>query len=170
MSAPPHLVTIMVSYIKAKLYRAITHPRAAAGGFYRYDLVFWKYYVKWLLELTLFRLWHLMIIAVCGKPEITIVLIGRSDYYHGENRSRIEATLSWNLRYIDGEVIYVEWNRLPKQRSDAGWLVERFPNLRVYVVPPEIHDSLSTNPDIPVMEYFAKNVGIRRAMTHGSAL
>ena len=43
--------------------------------------------------------------------------------------------------------------------------MKRFPNLRVYVVPPEIHESLSTNPDIPVMEYFAKNVGIRRATT-----
>lgn len=155
----------MVWHFKAKLNRAITHPRAAAGGFYRYDLVFWRYYVKWLFELTLFRLRHLVIIAVYGKPEITIVLIGRSDYYHGENRSRLEATLSWNLRHIDGEVIYVEWNRLPEQRSDAGWLVKRFPNLRVYVVPPEIHESLSTNPDIPVMEYFAKNVGIRRART-----
>ncbi len=128
-------------------------------------LVVLRFYAKWLLELTLFRLWHLVSIAVCGKPEITIVLVGRSDYYHGENRSRLEATLSWNLRYMDGEVIYVEWNRLPEQRSDADWLVKRFPNLRVYVVPPEIHESLSTNPDIPVMEYFAKNVGIRRART-----
>ena len=134
-------------YIKRKLRRVIT------------------YSTRLLLELTLFRLWHLMSIAVCGKPEITIVLVGRSDLYQGNLRSRLEATLSWNLRYIGGEVIYVEWNRLPEQRSDADWLVKRFPNLRVYVVPPEIHESLSTNPDIPVMEYFAKNVGIRRART-----
>jgi len=110
----------MVWYIKSKLYRAITHPRAAAGGFCRYDLVVWRYYAKWLLELTLFQLWHLMSIAVCGKPEITIVLVGRSDLYHGDLRSRLEATLSWNLRYIDGEVIHVEWNRFPDQSSDAG--------------------------------------------------
>jgi len=155
----------MKADIKTKLYKAITHPRKAIGWILKYTLEIMKFYGKWLIELTFFRIWHVVMITIYGKPEITIVVVGRSDLYQGNLRSRLEATLSWNLRHIYGEVVYVEWNLLPDQPSDAAWLVKRFPNIRVYIVPPGIHEICCTNPDIPVMEYFAKNVGIRRART-----
>jgi len=155
----------MKADIKTKLYKAITHPGTAIGWFGRYTLQNMRFYEKWIIELTLFRLWHIVVTSVYGKPDITIIVVGRNDDYQGDFKARLETTLSWNLRHIKGEAIYVEWNPLPGRPSDAEWLVERFPNLRVYIVPPEIHESCCTNPDIPVMEYFAKNVGIRRAKT-----
>jgi hypothetical protein len=100
-----------------------------------------------------------------GWPPITFVVVGRSDLYDGDLGRRLAATLEWNLGATKGQAIYVEWNPAPDSPLDAPWLVRRFPGLRVYVVSPERHQDLSTNPNIPAMEYFAKNVGIRRATT-----
>lgn len=151
--------------IKTKLAKAITHPHKAVRWSIRYSLGNLRFYGKWLIELTLFRLWHIVVTSVYGKPDITIIVVGRNDDYQGDFKTRLETTLSWNLRHIKGEAIYIEWNPLPGRPSDAEWLVERFPNLRVFIVPPGIHESCCTNPDMPLMEYFAKNVGIRRADT-----
>ena len=148
-----------------KVYKAITHPDKAIRWLFKRALGILRFYGKWLMELTVFRVWHVIMTAIHGKPEITIIVVGRNDNYQGDFKARLETTLSWNLRQIDGEAIYVEWNPIPERPSDAEWLVKRFPNLRVYVVPPEIHESCSTNPNMPLMEYFAKNVGIRRART-----
>src|SRR5436853_34606 len=101
---------------------------------------------------------------VDSDPKFALVVTGRNDNYGGDFRGRLAATLEWNLQYERFiEAIYVEWNPLPTQPSDAEWLVKKFKNLRVYIVSPERHKQCCTNPKMPMMEYFAKNVGIRRA-------
>jgi len=42
-------------------------------------------------------------------------------------------------------------------------LAQRFKSLRAYVVAPEIHQALCENSKVPLLEFHAKNVGIRRA-------
>jgi hypothetical protein len=97
------------------------------------------------------------------NPTVALIVVGRNDNYGGDFRGRLNATLAWNLQFPFSEVIYVEWNPVADKPSDAEWLVQRFPNLRVYIVSRERHQRSCTNPKMPVMEYFAKNVGIRRA-------
>ncbi|MEP6942104.1 MAG: hypothetical protein ABI981_04175 [Betaproteobacteria bacterium] len=102
---------------------------------------------------------------VHGWPMITFVVVGNGNLYGGDFRRRLAATLEWNLGRTGGRAIYVEWNPSADAPLEAPWLVERFPQLDVYVVSPKKHQQLSTNPNIPAMEFFAKNVGIRRATT-----
>jgi hypothetical protein len=97
--------------------------------------------------------------------DVTLVAVGRNDNYGGDFRGRLAASLSWNFAWNIREAIYVEWNPLEGKPSDAEWLTAQFPDLRVYIVPPHIHKQYCTNPNISVMEYVAKNVGIRRART-----
>ncbi|MGE3949415.1 MAG: hypothetical protein AB7H86_22305 [Blastocatellales bacterium] len=98
-------------------------------------------------------------------PSITAVMVGRNDDYMADFAQRLRATIEWNLKYLAREAIFVEWNP-PADRPLLGpGLTERFPNLRVYVVPESLHQSVCDNPKLPVMEYHAKNVGIRRAKT-----
>ena len=97
------------------------------------------------------------------NPSLALVVVGRNDNYGGDFRGRLDAMLSWNLQFPFQEAIYVEWNPIKDTPSDAPWLVEKFNNLRVYVVSSERHQRCCTNPRMPVMEYFAKNVAIRRA-------
>jgi hypothetical protein len=101
--------------------------------------------------------------AVDVNPTITLVVVGRNDNYGGDFAGRLDTTLAWNLQYPFNEAIYVEWNPVPDKPSDAEWLTEKFKQLKVYIVSRERHQRCCTNPKMPVMEYFAKNVGIRRA-------
>lgn len=98
-------------------------------------------------------------------PRVALVVVGRNDNYGGDFRGRLDAMLEWNLQFPFAEAIYIEWNPIPDQPSDAPWLVEKFKNLRVYIVSPERHKKCCTNLRMPMMEYFAKNVGIRRAVS-----
>jgi len=100
-----------------------------------------------------------------GLPRLTFVLVGRSDLYGGRLRDIVCATLEWNLSASGGEAVYVEWNPPDTHSLDSPFLTARFANLRAYVVSPARHQRLSTNPEIPAMEFFAKNAGIRRAST-----
>jgi hypothetical protein len=101
------------------------------------------------------RLWH--------KPTVAAVFAGRNDDYVADNEARIRAVIEWNSRVLCDEVIFVEWNPLPDRPLLSPMLTRDYPNLRCFVVPPEIHAKVCANAKIPVMEYFAKNVGIRRA-------
>jgi len=57
----------------------------------------------------------------------------------------------------------VEWNQIKDISSDCEWIVKRYQNAKCYIVPDEIHSKITNNPKMPVMEYFAKNLGIRKA-------
>lgn len=97
------------------------------------------------------------------RPGIAAVMVGRNDDYMPDFALRLHATLDWNIRHLVTEPIFVEWNPPPERELLAHRLVEQFPKLKVYVVPREIHDQVCHNPRLALMEYHAKNVGLRRA-------
>ena len=98
-----------------------------------------------------------------GRPEICAVLVGRNDDYMPDFLGRLRATIQWNLRYLVSEIVFVEWNPPPGRPLLATALAAEFPEVRAYVVPPETHVATCENPRLPLLEYHAKNVGIRRA-------
>lgn len=100
-----------------------------------------------------------------SRPSITAVVVGRNDDYMADFRERLEATIDWNTRYLIDEVIFVEWNPPPDRDLLAYGLTEKFKMLRAYVVPPEVHQAINRNPHLQLLEYHAKNVGIRRSTT-----
>jgi hypothetical protein len=98
-----------------------------------------------------------------GRPRVAAVLVGRNDDYMPDFRERLVACLEWNTRYLVSEVVFVEWNPPADRDLLAHHLTERFPSLRAYVVPAATHDRICQNPAVKLLEYHAKNVGIRRA-------
>jgi hypothetical protein len=90
-------------------------------------------------------------------------MVGRNDDYMSDFAERLYATIEWNVRYLIGEVIFVEWNPPPDRELLAYGLAKEFKSLRAYVVPPEFHDRICENSNVKLLEYHAKNVGIRRA-------
>ena len=95
-----------------------------------------------------------------GKPTVCAVFAGRNDDFVPDNEARIRAVIEWNSKVLSDEVIFVEWNPLADRPLLSLALTRDYPNVRCYVVPRELHDTVSTNPRMPVMEYFAKNVGM----------
>ncbi len=80
-------------------------------------------------------------------------------------RERLLAVLEWNTRFLVREVVFVEWNPPPDRELLSIELARKFDCLRAYVVAPEIHESICRNVHVPLLEYHAKNVGIRRALS-----
>lgn len=99
------------------------------------------------------------------RPSVTAVVVGRNDDYMPDFRQRLEATIEWNARHLADEFIFVEWNPPPERPLLSEGLAKRFPFLRGYVVAPEIHKEISENSRVPLLEFHAKNTGIRRART-----
>jgi hypothetical protein len=98
-----------------------------------------------------------------SRPKVTAVVVGRNDDYMPDFAERLQATIGWNSRYLAQETIFVEWNP-PADRELLGpVLADHLPGLRAYVVDPEIHRQLCENAKVPLLEFHAKNVGIRRA-------
>jgi hypothetical protein len=97
------------------------------------------------------------------RPAVTAVVVGRNDDYMSDFVHRLRATIAWNIKYLVNEVIFVEWNPPADRELLSVDLAQRFPGLRAYVVSPEIHSSICENARVPLLEFHAKNVGIRRA-------
>src|SRR5712691_11172392 len=98
-----------------------------------------------------------------SRPSITAVVVGRNDDYMPDFAFRLRATIAWNMKYLADEVIFVEWNPPPDRDLLSIDLTKRFQCLRAYVVDPEIHRTICENSNVPLLEFHAKNVGIRRA-------
>jgi hypothetical protein len=98
-------------------------------------------------------------------PAIAAVMVGRNDDYMPDFHERLEATIAWNVRYLVDEVVFVEWNPPPERELLSLQLATKFPTLRAFVVPAEIHQKTCANEKIKLLEYHAKNVGIRRAQS-----
>jgi hypothetical protein len=95
---------------------------------------------------------------------ISIVVVGRNDNYGGDFSLRLKTTIDWNLsRFPGAELIYIEWNPLSDKPSDTIWMSERYPNAKLYIIPNEIHQKFAGAVKFPILEYFAKNIGIRKA-------
>ena len=97
------------------------------------------------------------------RPPITAVVVGRNDDYMSDFAHRLRATIAWNVKYLADEVIFVEWNPPADRELLSIDLAKRFECLRAYVVAPDIHQALCENSNVPLLEFHAKNVGIRRA-------
>ena len=95
---------------------------------------------------------------------LSIVVVGRNDNYGGDFSLRLKTTIDWNLsRFPNAELIYIEWNPLNDKPSDTIWMSERYPKAKLYVIPSEIHQQFAGTVKFPILEYFAKNMGIRKA-------
>ena len=95
---------------------------------------------------------------------LSVVVAGRNDGYGGDfigrclNFTSVIKELSLK-HYLNVEILFVEWNPLSNQESISKLL----PGVVVIRVPYEIHSTFSNSDVIPVFEYIAKNVGVRRA-------
>ena len=99
---------------------------------------------------------------------ISIVLVGRNDNYGGDFKERLFATTRYQVaeldaRAVDYEIVYVEWNPLPDSPPLAEKVVREFEKARGFIVDPLVHQLLSDNSTVGVMEFHAKNVGVRRS-------
>jgi hypothetical protein len=105
-------------------------------------------------------------------PYLTIILTGRNDDFGGDFNGRLLAAAEFNHQHlldcgISHEYIFVEWNPIPGKPYLAEILKVRLPWWdRLYVVDPAWHRHSSVNPKLVFMEFFAKNVGLRRASGH----
>jgi len=97
-----------------------------------------------------------------ARPQVAAVMVGRNDDYMSDFAERLEATIEWNTRHLVGEVVFVEWNPPPDRELLSHALTRRFPGLRAYVVPAETHERVCENANVKLLEYHAKNVGVRR--------
>jgi hypothetical protein len=102
-------------------------------------------------------------------PLLSIVLVGRNDDFGGDFNGRMLAAAAFNhanltAAGISHEYIFVEWNPIPDKPYLSEIIGEALPWWhRRYVVDAEWHRRLSVNPRLGFMEFFAKNVGLRRA-------
>lgn len=107
------------------------------------------------------------------KIFLSIVMVARNDDYGGHFIERLNFSLSNLVNKISEksfrtEVIIIEWNP-PNDRPNLKSVINvkstRKCSIRIIIVNPKIHRSLPSFEDKPVIEFVAKNTGIRRA--HG---
>ena len=101
------------------------------------------------------------------KPYVSVVIVGRNDDHGQDFLVRINTfvrSLDYQVRdHADlWELVIVEWNPMP-DREPLAKVIDTVHNLavRVITVPADMHNS--TGSTAPVLEFHAKNVGIRRA-------
>lgn len=106
------------------------------------------------------------------KPYVSFVVAARNDNYGGNFLHRFQVFLDalvklWAKHSLQAELVVVEWNP-PTDRPRLSEVVSA-PNLsetsqiRFVEVPAAIHKRLPNGDRMPMFEYLAKNVGIRRA-------
>jgi hypothetical protein len=107
-----------------------------------------------------------------GGKFMTFVVAARNDTYGGNFVGRMQIFINtlvalWNKYNLDAELIVVEWNP-PEHRPRLGqaiaWPKLRMPGMiQIVEVPERFHNRLPNSDRMPIFEYIAKNVGIRRA-------
>ena len=106
------------------------------------------------------------------SPKITFVVAARNDDYGGNFLHRMQVFVTSLVALareedLKGELVVVEWNPPtpePSLRDALVWpsLPDHF-SVRFIQVPNEIHLRFENADRMPMFEYIAKNVGIRRA-------
>ena len=101
------------------------------------------------------------------NPYLSVVIVGRNDDYGVNFLERLNTficSLDYQVRDCQDliELIIVEWNPLA-DRAPLKDVIVKTNNLdiRIITVPAEVHNTIG-HPS-PVLEYYGKNVGIRRA-------
>lgn len=103
---------------------------------------------------------------------LSFVVAARNDNYGVDFLYRlqvfIDRLLSLSMKYdLDSEIVIVEWNPPPensKLMEALTWPENMKPGMvRIVEVPAEAHNRLPNSDRIPMFEYVAKNVGIRRS-------
>lgn len=102
-------------------------------------------------------------------PYISIVVVVRNDNHGGDFLQRISPFMRSLGRQAERypqlvELIMVEWNP-PADRPPMVDVLEWPPHLagRIITVSKDDHDRLAQGSRMPLLEYFGKNVGIRRS-------
>jgi hypothetical protein len=104
-----------------------------------------------------------------NNPYLSIVVVARNDNYGGDFTNRISTfarSLGRQARRFPGlfELIVVEWNPpADRERLENALAWPPDLNLRIITVPKEIHERIASGSRMPLLEFFGKNVGIRRA-------
>jgi len=100
---------------------------------------------------------------------LEIIVVGRADNHTGDFGGRLIYASQFNARAlaeadVDFQFTFVEWN---SPHDKLGTLAHRYinevPNSKAYVVGPEWHSMVCDNPKMVIMEFFAKNVALRRS-------
>lgn len=109
------------------------------------------------------------------KPVLSIVAVGRNDNYGGDFRARLQSFVSWTYGKLSdaklpSEIIFVNYNPVVDGEQIEQFIQwpasNKWVNVRVVTVPPEVHAQVVNSTrvkNVPVLEYVAKNVGIRRS-------
>jgi len=106
------------------------------------------------------------------NPYISFVIAARNDEYAGNFLQRMQVfanvLLSLSEKHnLDAELVVVEWNPpedRPRLEEAINWPKSLKPRtVRIIEVSNEIHRGLPNSHRLPMFEYIAKNVGIRRA-------
>jgi hypothetical protein len=107
------------------------------------------------------------------KPYLSIVIVTRNDNYGGgllgklQTFQRVLVELCTEAR-LQTEIVIVEWNPPPDKPGMAdvvrsSLVGSPYVEMRVLTVPASVHAGLPYGSRRPVLEYWGKNVGIRRA-------
>jgi hypothetical protein len=106
------------------------------------------------------------------SPYLSFVVAARNDNYGGDFLHRMQVFVNvllslWAKHNLDAELVIVEWN--PPEHELRLEEAIAWPNclkpglVRIVEVPGDIHNRLPNSERMPMFEYIAKNVGIRRA-------
>lgn len=106
------------------------------------------------------------------EPKVSFVVTARNDNYGGNFLHRMQVFVNallaqWRQHHLQAELVIVEWNPPENAKPLAEALV--WPDallpgtVRIVQVPNELHQQLPNSDRMPMFEYIAKNVGIRRA-------
>ncbi len=109
-----------------------------------------------------------------NNPVLSIVIIGRNDNYGGDFKNRLQRAVNYwhqqlTAHQISSEIIFVNYNPLPQPpiKDFIDWSPSnKFVELSIVQVNAEVHEQLVKEykvKDIAVLEFIAKNIGIRRA-------
>lgn len=106
-------------------------------------------------------------------PFISFVVAARNDNYGGGFLYRIQVFVNALLalcqkHHLEAELVIVEWNPpqdRPRLKDAISWpRSSEWPlAIRIIEVPAALHNQLPNADKMPMFEYIAKNVGIRRA-------
>lgn len=105
-------------------------------------------------------------------PYVSFVIAARNDNYGGHFLERISVfftTLLYSVKKysLDCEIIVVEWNPPPDRPHLHQELKKILNNITVRIhfteVSNSIHQQFPNSSKMPIFEYIAKNVGVRRA-------